>query len=229
MLRILLFSFFVSFFSIPSVAADCGKITRVKGMVFVHRTEAGNIKVIRAKKKMPLQCDDVVVTEKKSKLQFKIGRVKSSIGGRSRIKVGRIAGRGDEPPVDRVNLLYGKVRSKTDSGVKEDASPVRFEIHTPTASAGIRGTDFIISYDPNEQVTKQATIEGEVTLTFLKTLQTQKVLPGQIITVYRPVPLTMNIARVGKKKKKPGKAFKKDEKSKSDIESEFDDLGFDED
>lgn len=59
-----------------------------------------------------------------------------------------------------LNVLYGKVRSKVEQ--KYDGKTSKFEVKTPTAVAGVRGTDFLASYAPSTQTSSVVTFHGEV-------------------------------------------------------------------
>lgn len=58
-----------------------------------------------------------------------------------------------------LNVLYGKVRSKVNQKYNGDN---KFQIKTPSAVAGVRGTDFFTSFEPKTQTTNVVTFEGQV-------------------------------------------------------------------
>ncbi len=59
-----------------------------------------------------------------------------------------------------LRLFYGKLRASVSSVYRE--SRARYEIETPTAVAGVRGTEFIASFNPAEDVTEIFGISEEV-------------------------------------------------------------------
>lgn len=61
-----------------------------------------------------------------------------------------------------LNVIYGKVRSKVKQ--KYDGKTSKFQVKTPAAVAGVRGTDFLTSYDQKTKSTNVVTFEGEVTV-----------------------------------------------------------------
>lgn len=65
-----------------------------------------------------------------------------------------------------LKLDKGKVRNAVN--VSYDGKENTFLIKTPTAVAGVRGTDFVTSYDTKTQVTQVTTLEGKVELTNLQ-------------------------------------------------------------
>lgn len=63
----------------------------------------------------------------------------------------------------RLSLLEGKVRN--DVKEKYDNDKNKFQIRTPTAVAGVRGTKFITSYAIDTKTTEVITLKGEVLVT----------------------------------------------------------------
>lgn len=59
-----------------------------------------------------------------------------------------------------LNVVYGKVRSQVNQ--KYDADKNTFRVKTPSAVAGVRGTDFLASFDPGPKVSKVVTFSGVV-------------------------------------------------------------------
>src|SRR5690606_34258508 len=59
-----------------------------------------------------------------------------------------------------LNVLYGKVRSTVKQ--KYDGEKNTFNIKTPSAVAGVRGTDFLTGFNPITKTTKIVTFEGQV-------------------------------------------------------------------
>ncbi|WP_413943746.1 FecR domain-containing protein [Bdellovibrio sp. HCB-162] len=61
-----------------------------------------------------------------------------------------------------LNLLEGKVRNNVEQTY--DGEKSKFLIKTPTAVAGVRGTQFLAGYNPSTQMTSIVTFKGAVTL-----------------------------------------------------------------
>ncbi|MEY4617089.1 MAG: hypothetical protein RJB66_2049 [Pseudomonadota bacterium] len=59
-----------------------------------------------------------------------------------------------------LDIAYGKVRATVEQ--KYDGEKNKFNIKTPTAVAGVRGTDFLTGYTPGKKETKIITFEGQV-------------------------------------------------------------------
>lgn len=59
-----------------------------------------------------------------------------------------------------LNVVYGKVRASVEQ--KYDGEKNTFNIKTPSAVAGVRGTDFITGYNPGTRVSQIITFSGTV-------------------------------------------------------------------
>jgi len=59
-----------------------------------------------------------------------------------------------------LNVIYGKVRSKVEQ--KYDGKTSKFQIKTPSAVAGVRGTDFLMGYNSANNSSQVVTFEGKV-------------------------------------------------------------------
>lgn len=59
-----------------------------------------------------------------------------------------------------LNVIYGKVRSKVEQ--KYDGKNSQFQVKTPSAVAGVRGTDFMTSFNNLTGTSQVVTFEGEV-------------------------------------------------------------------
>lgn len=59
-----------------------------------------------------------------------------------------------------LNVLQGKVRATVEQ--KYDGEKNKFHVKTPSAVAGVRGTDFLTSFSPTNKETKIVTFEGRV-------------------------------------------------------------------
>lgn len=59
-----------------------------------------------------------------------------------------------------LNVLFGKVRSSVEQ--KYDGEQNKFHVKTPSAVAGVRGTDFLVSYSRTDSASKIVTFSGQV-------------------------------------------------------------------
>lgn len=58
-----------------------------------------------------------------------------------------------------INVIYGKIRSKVSQKYEGEN---KFQVKTPSAVAGVRGTDFLTSYDSSSRRSEVITFEGRV-------------------------------------------------------------------
>lgn len=156
----------------------------------------------------PVECDDVIIAGKDSTAKLILGDAKIVLGSDTRVEVAAYkkrsgaGGAQGEAQVSLLALSYGKLRAlvrkpapsgeeKPSTGksperssgasteVQRRSGAERFQIKTTTAVAGVRGTDFFASYDPNTSVMDQATLEGSVRVQHLKTKKEVIVSSGQ--------------------------------------------------
>lgn len=77
-----------------------------------------------------------------------------------------------------LNVIYGKVRSKVEQ--KYDGKTSKFQVKTPSAVAGVRGTDFLTSYNKTDNSSQVVTFRGAVEFG----------LPGTNGSIKNPVSVT---------------------------------------
>lgn len=166
----------------------CGAVTGIKGVVEIlrrQRNEGDDVRhgFVVKRNTEPVECDDVIVTGKESAAKVLLGEVRLSMGADTRVEIAsyqkKQAAATVAPKVNLLALSYGKLRAlvkpekdstaanKTiekpaEGGVGSRKGADVFRVKTFTALAGVRGTDFYTSYDPNTAVTSQATLEGSV-------------------------------------------------------------------
>ncbi len=180
-------------FSGAAHAASCGSLAAVQGTVDVLRSQVktgdeANRFIVSGKNFLSLECDDIVVTRGQSVAKIILANGKISMGPDSRVEIAGVSGPQDKPSVNLVNLAYGKVRAIIQKKAKEAAPDVKgpqssFQIHTHTAVAGVRGTDFFVGFDPNSVGTEQATLSGTVEVENKETHQKVLVSGGQQVAV----------------------------------------------
>ena len=78
----------------------------------------------------------------------------------SKIVIEKYENDGKDKKNVELNVLYGKVRASVEQ--KYDGEKSKFNIKTPSAVAGVRGTDFITGYNPNTKVSQVITFSGVV-------------------------------------------------------------------
>ena len=147
----------------PVRGPEIGKATLVKGTTWLedlggtrHRISVGD----------SIHLKDLLVTEKKSeaKVEFQDG---NEIHVQPDSKIKMVEYRLKTKKMDRralLNLIKGKVRNKVKNKYKNDTSSY-YRVKTRSAVAGVRGTDFVVSFDiGHKEVTKVETLKGAVKL-----------------------------------------------------------------
>ena len=178
------FSSFLLMASLALAADSVGKFTHVEGKVDVLRGGALPGKPVSVNGEVFLK--DIVRTKSSAKAEvlFRNNTV-LRIAQRSRIDISEYFQDGANG-TGIVKLQRGLLRANVDKGVSQriSVSPDanRFEIHTPNAVAGVRGTDFFVLYERN--TTTVLLREGEVCVHNPKEpLKTVCMPPNYVITV----------------------------------------------
>lgn len=210
-MRWILFSILISS---SAQALDCATLASRKGSVEILRRGAEHISgETRVGFKVKndnesVQCDDVVITRPDSAVVVVFPDAKVALGPDSRIDIyvamtanekQKAVKKNAETQASRaeiqnakktITLTYGRVRAvyKSNPTIAKDVmvKDLPFKVQTRTAVAGVRGTDFFVSYDPNTSKTQQATIEGQVEVKHLETEQAVIVKTGQQVMVMSP-------------------------------------------
>ena len=175
----------IVFIWVSSASAErCGKISSLKGKVEVLRLKSesqpqGSRFAQKAKKRMHLLCSDIVVTHQASRAKLRLKKALMTMGPNSRLEV---AAESKSTGEQSLSLPYGKVRSFF-KGKNTKGQASRFKVKTPAAVVGVRGTDFYVSYKPNQKVTEQATLTGKVEVVQKATNVKVEVEKGQQVKV----------------------------------------------
>jgi hypothetical protein len=180
---ILLISNFFFFSSFAMAAEAVGKFSHVEGKVDILRE--GAFPAITVKAQDQVYPKDIVRTKSASKAEiiFKDNTV-LQIAQRSRIDISEYYTGDTSKSV--IKLSRGQVKAVVDKNVTKRISLApdanRFEIRTPNAVAGVRGTEFHVAYDRN--VTTVLLKEGNVCVSNLKAPETVICMPpNYIVTV----------------------------------------------
>jgi hypothetical protein len=150
---------FVTFFALTSNAQE------MQGVMMVVK---GDIKVTSAKTKKTdpgkigmkvFQGDEISAgADSRAKIVMSDKNV-LNISPDSKIVIAKYENKGDEKNV-QIDVMYGKVRASVEE--KYDGEKSKFNIKTPSAVAGVRGTDFITGYSRQTQKTEITTFTGTV-------------------------------------------------------------------
>ena len=178
------FIFFLFVASLALAADSVGKFTRVEGKVDVLREGSLPGKPVSVNGEVFLK--DIIRTKSsaKAEVMFRNNTV-LRIAQRSRIDISEYF-QNEANGQGIVKLQRGLVRANVDKSMSQriSVSPDanRFEIHTPNAVAGVRGTDFFVLYERN--TTTVLLREGEVCVHNPKEpLKTVCMPPNYVITI----------------------------------------------
>ncbi|MGZ3771009.1 MAG: FecR family protein [Bdellovibrio sp.] len=149
------------FYSYAAVAADTmhGIFMVVKGDVSVSNSKQQNKKIKVGDKVFP---GDVVESAKEARAKIVMtDRNVINISPETKLEIQKYENDGANKNVE-LNLQQGKVRNNVEQ--KYDGEKNKFIIKTPTAVAGVRGTQFFTSFDPSTRITSVVTLRGAVSL-----------------------------------------------------------------
>jgi hypothetical protein len=136
--------------------AALGKMERLKGEVSVLRQDGCEVK---GESGLALHAGDQITTGKGAEVHFILppGR-QFRLGPESQVSIDELSASEEEDQSPVLRLALGFLRSKIE---KLTGKPVAFELHTPTAVLGLRGTEFdtVVSLDAASLV---AVDEGKV-------------------------------------------------------------------
>jgi len=131
-------------------AAPVGTFTKIEGRVDILRTRGGEAAVVRVGD--PVNMGDAIRTKQNSKaeIQFKDDSV-IQLAPETRITIDEYSFRGEVRERGMIGLFRGKLRAIVSklraSVVPASMGASNFNIKTPTAIAGVRGTDLIVFYE----------------------------------------------------------------------------------
>lgn len=121
--------------------AGVGSVSAIEGNVTVLR----NGRTFAVSQAMALETNDKLITASDSRVTVTFGDSSSlALGPSTSIVINEGVIGGTTSGITRVGLLGGHLHSIINAGLR--ASGGSFEVHTPNALAGVRGTDFKIAY-----------------------------------------------------------------------------------
>jgi hypothetical protein len=146
--------------ALPSraTAEVVGSVATAEGLVEIGRADAWS----DARTGSELETGDAVRTGRpgRARLVFRDESV-MNVGEDSEVAIDENVFAPSEGTVDSVyRLLRGKVRTLVSEYYQ--APTARFEVQTDTSVSGVRGTDFIVTYDADNKVTEVIGVSGEV-------------------------------------------------------------------
>lgn len=146
--------------SIPAIAEVHGVFRVVKGNVQIKSGATGTIG--RARLGQEVYPKDTIITGKDARAKIvMIDNNELNISPDSQIEIKNYEYNPAQNKKDvLLNVLYGKVRSKVEQ--KYDGKTSKFQVKTPSAVAGVRGTDFMTSYNQTTHQSQVVTFRGAV-------------------------------------------------------------------
>ena len=202
--------FLVFSMALPAYAEGVHGILRVvKGDVKIKSAKAGA--EVRARIGEKVFPKDVIVTGKDARAKIvMVDNNEINVSPESQIEIQNYE---YDPAAGKkevlLNVIYGKVRSKVEQ--KYDGKTSKFQIKTPSAVAGVRGTDFLTSYTPSNNQSQIVTFQGKVEFG----------LPGPNGSIMNPVFVTpgTQASALGSAAPTPPTPVSKSELAKMDNES----------
>lgn len=148
------------FTNMAEAAGAHGVFRVVKGKVTIKSAQSGQ--VTRARIGGRVLPGDIISTAKDSRAKVvMVDNNEINISPDSQVKIEKYEFNPNQNKKDvLLNVIYGKVRSKVEQ--KYDGKTSKYEVKTPSAVAGVRGTDFITGYTPATGVSHVVTFEGMV-------------------------------------------------------------------
>lgn len=170
--------------------AIAGKVTIVKGQVFILRSG----EKIQVKKDITVLESDVIESQPGG--TARITMIDSNlvdIYPKSKVEISKYVYKPNQDQKDvELKVDFGKIKSTVNQ--KYDGAKNKFQVKTPSAVAGVRGTVFTAEYDAVKKVSKVITIEGLVAVTKIIDRERQTppvfVRPDQVVKVDAEQPKT---------------------------------------
>jgi len=154
--------------------ASVGKITALKGEVYIERNGALNFAKVGAK----LELKDKVVTKERSKALLLFNDQTSiTVGKNASMAVEKFVFDTNVASNNQANFKFGQGVFRTITGKIGKLNKSKFQIKTSTASIGIRGTVFDVSV--SNDVTKVGVVEGGIFYVDTATMKSFDVQQGE--------------------------------------------------
>lgn len=150
--------FVVAFATTSSAQTVSGVMMVVKGDIKVTGKD-GKTEAAKVGKKVA--AGDTIVSGPDSRAKIVMAdKNVINISPDSKITIEKYENDGKERKNVELNVVYGKLRASVEQ--KYDGEKSKFNVKTPSAVAGVRGTDFITGYNPSTRSAQIITFQGSV-------------------------------------------------------------------
>ena len=147
-------------FSYSSHASDCGIFRVVKKDVTFQKKGKKKFRKARVNKK--ICAGDTVRTGENGRARIVMAdKNEINVSPTSELLIEQYANKGKNDKKVLLNVIYGKIRSNVKQKYKDDKQSF-YRVKTKSAVAGVRGTNFLISFDRATQKFQATTFEGKV-------------------------------------------------------------------
>lgn len=168
--------------NVNAAGTIAGKVTILKGQVFIER---GGQK-IQVKKDDTILESDIIESETGTARITMIDSNLVDVYPRSKVEIAKYVYKPNEDQKEvELKVDFGKIKSTVNQ--KYDGAKNKFQVKTPSAVAGVRGTVFTAEYDRIKKTSRVVTIEGLVAVSKIldrkKQAPTVFVRPDQIVKV----------------------------------------------
>lgn len=194
--------------SVLAAGVVAGKVTIVKGQVFI----------VRGSEKIQVKVDTAVlesdVIESQPGGTARITMIDSNLVDvypKSKVVIAKYVYKPNQDKKDvELKVDFGKIKSTVNQ--KYDGANNKFQVKTPSAVAGVRGTVFTAEYDAAKKISKVVTIEGLVAVNKIIDRERQAppvfVRPDQVVKV--------DIEQASQEKPRDLKPEEREERKKED-------------
>lgn len=155
----------LAFFAFPSTGLAAkkkaqGVFTVVKGKVEVQRAGKKRSRAVRVGTKVYPK--DTIISAKNSRAKVvMVDENILNISPNSKLEITEYEyDKSNNKKKVMLNLMYGKVRSTVNQ--KYDGEKNVYRVKTPSAVAGVRGTDFLVNFNNRSRQSQIVTFEGQV-------------------------------------------------------------------
>lgn len=157
------------------LAQQVAKVAMLKGSASA-KTKTGEVKTLKIDDWVTV--GDLISTKDKTLLKLVFtDKSTMNMGPNSEMNIASMGGN----EAGLINVIKGQIRSQVTKDVlKQNEDKSKLILKTKTAAMGIRGTDFMVTYNPDNQNTALVTFEGNVAMVQIDANEAGIVAPQSI-------------------------------------------------